>query len=115
MGRNMKWGDNMKIRGKESGRAPVLLFFDLATFMVMSAKLCFTEPPIYGPLRLLVAVSKLADIPKHIPGLQEDSFLDLIKKEIDEKIGVVSWDSESFKKLVDDLVVLFTNEIKKRS
>jgi hypothetical protein len=104
----------MEIRGKESDRAPSQLFFDLAMFMVMSAKLCFTEPPIYGPLRLLVAVSRLADIPRHIPGLQEDPFLDFIKKEIDEKIEVVSWDSECFKKLVDDLVLLFTDEVKKK-
>jgi hypothetical protein len=105
----------MEKKGKKSEQTPVQSFFDLATFMVMSAKLCFTEPPTYGPLRLLVAVSKLADIPKHIPGLKEDSFLDLVKKEIDEKIETVSWDNESFKRLVDDLVVLFTNEVKRRS
>lgn len=86
---------------------------ELECFIVMSAKLCITEPPLYGPFRLLDTARRLVDIAEHVPGYKKSQFLQEVKKQIDEKMWIVQWDLEGFKKFIDDLVLQFATEIKR--
>jgi hypothetical protein len=90
-------------------------FFNLATFIAMSANLCVTEPPLYGPLRLVDALARLCDLPKYVADLKRDSFLEEVGSEIREKMFVIDRDPERFKQLLDSLASRFVREIKKRS
>jgi hypothetical protein len=88
--------------------------FELALFLATSARNCIEEPPLYGPFRLLDALSRLTDFPKHASGLMEDEFLNEVKAFVDEKKFLVTTDVEEFKKATDDLVERFAKELKKR-
>jgi hypothetical protein len=89
--------------------------FELATFLAMSARGCIDEPPSYGPFRLIDALSRLIDLPKHAACLSEDKFLENIKKEVDEKKYLVMSDMKKFRKFLDEMVSRFAVELKKRS
>jgi hypothetical protein len=89
--------------------------FDLATFVAMSAKLCLTEPPLYGPLRLIDTLARLAKLPRYAAGLKSDPFLDTIGSEIRTKMWTIDQDPEQFKQLLDSVATRFVTEIKKRS
>lgn len=82
--------------------------------MATSARNCIDEPPLYGPFRLLDALSKIADLPRYATCLKEDPFLQEIKALVDEKKFLVMYDVESFKKAVDEIVEMFAKELKKR-
>lgn len=87
--------------------------FEIACFLIYSAKGCFREPKAYGPLRLLQAFSLIAELPKHISSLREDEFLSKIKKEIDENI-LRDMSDEQFEQFVSKLSFEIGKEIKKR-
>ena len=89
--------------------------FELALFLAASARNCIDEPPLYGPFRLLDALSRLADLPKHAPGLGEDPFLEEAKAFVDEKKFLVTTDAEGFRRAADELVERFAKELKRRS
>jgi hypothetical protein len=82
--------------------------------LVTSAQGCIGEPPLYGPFRLLDALSKLADFPDYVAGLNPDPFLKEIKAVIDEKNFLVMYDVDGFKKTINEIVAKFAKEIKKR-
>lgn len=88
--------------------------FDLALFLIMSARGCIDEPPLYGPLRLINAISKIADFPKYAQCLKEDKFLIKMKKKIERKMDLVMYDQEKFKNFLDMLVKDFSIELKRR-
>jgi hypothetical protein len=88
--------------------------FELALFLVTSGRNCIDEPPVYGPFRLLDALSRLTDFPKHAPCLSEDPFLNEVKTFVDEKKFLVTTDVEAFKKAADELVERFAKELKRR-
>lgn len=88
--------------------------FEIAIFLATSAQGCLNEPPLYGPFRLLDALSKLADFPDYELGLNPDPFLKEIKAIVDEKKLLVMYDVDSFKKAIDELVERFSKELKKR-
>jgi hypothetical protein len=88
--------------------------FEIAIFLATSAQGCLVEPPLYGPFRLLDALSKLADFPDYVVGLNPDSFLKEVKAFIDEKKFLVMYDVDGFKKAIDEIVEKFAKEIKKR-
>jgi hypothetical protein len=88
--------------------------FELALFLATSARNCIDEPPLYGPFRLLDALSRLANFPKHAPCLGEDAFLNGVKIFVDEKKFLVTTDAEGFKQATDELVERFAKELKKR-
>jgi len=88
--------------------------FEIALFLTISARNCIDEPPLYGPFRLLDALSKLVDLPKYATGLDEDPFLREIKVVIDEKKFLVMYDAEGFKRALDEIVEKFAKELKKR-
>ncbi|MEM3627397.1 MAG: DUF6092 family protein [Candidatus Bathyarchaeia archaeon] len=89
--------------------------FEIAIFLATSARNCVDEPPLYGPFRLLDALSKLVDLPKYVQGLEEDPFLQEIKALVDEKKFLVMYDVEGFKRGMDEIVEKFAKELKRRS
>lgn len=89
--------------------------FDILIFLVTSTRGCIDEPPLYGPFRLVDALSRLIDLYDRVPGLKKDAFLTEIKAEIDRKKFLVMSDPEGFKKFLDELVRKFTVELKRRS
>jgi hypothetical protein len=89
--------------------------FELALFLATSARNCIDEPPLYGPFRLLDALSRLADLPKHASGLGVDPFLEEAKAFVDEKKFLVTTDAEGFRRATDELVERFAKELKRRS
>ncbi len=88
--------------------------FELATFLAVSASGCMDEPPSYGSLRLIEALSKLIDLPKHVSCLSEDKFLKGIKNDIDEKSSLILSNMEEFNGFIDELVSRFVIELKER-
>jgi hypothetical protein len=88
--------------------------FELALFLATSARNCIDEPPLYGPFRLLDALSRMADFPKHASCLNEDAFLSEVKAFIDDEKFLVTTDPEGFRKACDELVGKFAKELKKR-
>jgi len=102
----------MKNKEKVSGDD---YLFELATFLATSARGCIDEPHIYGPFRLVDALSRLLALPKYASCLSEDPFFDQIKEEIDEKKFLVTTDVESFKNFLDQLIRKLASELKRRS
>ena len=88
--------------------------FEIAVFLATSAQGCLNEPPLYGPFRLLDALSKLADFPDHATGLSPDQFLKEIKAIVDDKKFLVMYDVDAFKKAIEEIVEKFAKEMKKR-
>lgn len=99
--------------GKEKSNGDEYLF-DMAVFLATSARGCVEEPPLYGPFRLLDALSRLTELPKYAICLKEDRFLARMKKVIDAKKFLVISDVEGFKALLDEVVQEFAKELKKR-
>ena len=89
--------------------------FELALFLATSARNCIDEPPLYGPFRLLDALSRLADFPEHEKSLNIDPFLKEAKAFVDEKKFLVTTDVEGFTQAADKLVERFAKELKRRS
>jgi len=88
---------------------------ELIAFLATSARGCIDEPPIYGPLRLIDALSRLTDLPKYAKCLKDDDFLHKIKAEIDEKKNSVMFDIEEFQDMLDRVALQVTKELKRRS
>jgi hypothetical protein len=88
--------------------------FEIAVFLATSAQGCLNEPPLYGPFRLLDALSKLAELPDHVTGLAPDRFLKEIKAIVDDKKLLVMYDVEGFKKAIDEIVEKFAQELRAR-
>jgi hypothetical protein len=87
--------------------------FEIASFLIYSAKGCLREPKAYGPLRLLQTFSLIAEIPECISGIPKDEFLLKMKKEIDENI-LKDMDEREFEEFVSELSLEVAREIKKR-
>lgn len=89
--------------------------FGLAVSLLTSARGCMDEPKVYGPLRLIEALSALTNIYDY-DVLEKDEFLLNAKNEIDSKlVPAVMQSEEDFKKMLDDLIRRFTIELKKRN
>jgi len=77
---------------------------EVAAFLVMSARGVIEEGFLYGPFRLVDAVGRLAELPRHAPCIKEDAFLTQVKKEIEEKKGTLMESEEKFVEFLDELV-----------
>ncbi|MBC7113398.1 MAG: nitroreductase family protein [Candidatus Methanomethyliales bacterium] len=88
--------------------------FELALFLATSAQGCLNEPPLYGPFRLLDALSRLIDLPDYGGGLTKDPFLKELKNFVDSKKFLVMYDVEGFKSAIDEVVMRLTTEAKRR-
>jgi len=89
--------------------------FGLAVSLLTSARGCMDEPRVYGPLRLIEALSALTNIFDY-GIIEKDEFLLDAKNEIDTKLApAVMQSEEEFTKMLDDLIRRFTIELKKRN
>ena len=89
--------------------------FGLTVSLLTSARGCMDEPKVYGPLRLIEALSALTNIYDY-DVLEKDEFLLGAKNEIDTKlVPAVMQSEEELKKMLDDLIRRFTVELKKRN
>jgi hypothetical protein len=89
--------------------------FGLAVSLLTSARGCIDEPKVYGPLRLIEALSALTTIFDY-DVIEKDEFLLNAKNEIDTKlVPAVMQSEEDFTKMLDDLIRRFTIELKKRN
>jgi hypothetical protein len=88
---------------------------ELVAFLATSARGCIDEPPLYGPFRLIDALSRLVDLPKYATCLKDDDFLRKIKAEIDEKKFSVMSDVEEFQNMLDSIVRQVTKQLKAHS
>jgi Family of unknown function (DUF6092) len=107
---------NRNVDAEKKGNSDPLrqFLFEYALFLMTSARGCVDEPPIYGPLRLMDAVSRLTEIYSRTDAIELDNFLLRIKKEIDVGKNKAMESNEEFVKLLDEIIVEFTDELKKR-
>jgi len=105
---------DVPVAGETRNQTPEEYIFELALFLLTAARGCVTEPHMYGPLRLVDAVSRLTDLYSKTNVLKTDPFLVQAKQEIDKNIYTVMSSSEDFVKFMDDLISEFTDELKRR-
>jgi len=77
--------------------------FDLALYLVASAKDCLDEPLIYGPLRLLEGVNKIVRMGEANPAFR-DKFLSEKKEGVSGDILKVMSDRVEFEQALDNLL-----------
>jgi vacuolar-type H+-ATPase subunit B/Vma2 len=94
--------------------SPEQYIFELSLYLLTAARGCVGEPHIYGPFRLLEAISRLTDLYSKTDKLKPDEFLLKAKKEIDEKKYVMMASEEEFIALMDKLITEFTSELERR-
>lgn len=87
--------------------------FELATYLVASAKDCLEEPLAYGPLRMLVAVDIIVDSMNR--GIEpRDEFLIKMQGKIWDSVISVMNDRVAFAQALDSLLAQFAEELKNR-
>ncbi|MDW7986232.1 MAG: DUF6092 family protein [Nitrososphaerota archaeon] len=86
--------------------------FEIACFLISSAKGCFSEPRSYGPLRLLQAFVMLSNLSKNIEDLR-DEFIERMGEKITENL-TLALDEKKFEEFVTQLGIEVAKEIKKR-
>lgn len=87
--------------------------FELATYLLASARDCMEEPLVYGPLRMLVAVDMIADSMER-GSVPRDEFLLKARKEIWDSVIAVMNDRAAFAQALDTLLSEFAEEFKRR-
>ncbi|MBC7094450.1 DUF6092 family protein [Thermococcus sp.] len=85
--------------------------FKLLAFLITSARGCVDEPPLYGPLRLVDAATRLIKVMKK-EGKATPEILEL-QKLIEEKKDLVMYDEEEFINFLDELSKKLAEIIKK--
>jgi hypothetical protein len=83
--------------------------FELALYLVASARDCLDEPLLYGPFRMVEGVSKLLARPGG------DEFLARAKETIDSEKYNVMGERERFAAWLDELLRDFAAEAKRRN
>ena len=87
-------------------------FFDLCMYLATSAEGLKEEPKDYGPLRLLEALERLALLGADA---HEDAFLREIAEYVRMKQDLVMTDTAAFYRAIEELVIKFALEAKKRA
>ena len=95
-------------------RKPDYEIFDLATYLVASARDCVDEPLIYGPLRMLEGVNRIILMGEGDPRFRDD-FLSKMRARVTTDVLKVMSDREEFKKALDDLLLEFAAESRRRT
>lgn len=83
--------------------------FELALYLVASARDCLDEPLIYGPFRMIEGVSKL------LARAGGDAFLERAKATIDDEKYNVMGGREEFAAWLDELLRQFAAEARRRN
>ena len=86
--------------------------FDLCMYLATSAEGLIDEPKDYGPLRLLEVLERLAVLGADA---HEDAFLRGIAEAARERMDLVMTDSEAFHRELEELVIKFVVEAKRRA
>jgi nitroreductase len=110
----LKGGESSMAGNTGAKSTPEQYIFELALFLLTAARGCVAEPHMYGPLRLVDAVSRLTDLYSKTDLLKSDQFLIDAKKKIDENKYVVMASPEEFIKFMDEMIGQFADEMKKR-
>lgn len=76
-------------------------YFQLLSFLITSARGCIDEPPLYGPLRLLDAASRVINMMEN-EGIANETFFK-IKNKISQAIEILMSDEVEFIKIVDEI------------
>ena len=87
-------------------------FFDLCMYLATSAEGLKEEPKDYGPLRLLEALERLALL---VAEAHDDAFLREIAESVGVKQDLVMTDTEAFYRAIEELVIKFALEAKRRA
>jgi|Deesub1362A_J573_1020465.scaffolds.fasta_scaffold00459_12 hypothetical protein len=87
-------------------------FFELLCYMLTSARGLIEEPGTYGPFRLVDAASRLISILEKYQ--IADNFLLIERKKIDEGKYSVMEGEEKFREFLDNIILDFAEELKKR-
>lgn len=88
-------------------------FFELLSFLIVSARNCVEEPKLYGPFRLIDGASKLIEI---LEGeALADEFLLKLRKKIEEGKYSVMSNKDEFIKFLNDLTLSFADELKNKA
>ena len=82
--------------------------FDLAVFLVASARDTLEATPAYGALRLLDAITRLAP-------LSDDEFVRELASTVEQTRGLLMEDSAAFAAALDELLAATAAEAKKRN
>ncbi|MFQ6076214.1 MAG: DUF6092 family protein [Candidatus Bathyarchaeia archaeon] len=91
------------------------LLFELALFLLTSARGSIDEPQAYGTVRLLEALSRLIELTHHVEGLKEDRFLNRVKEEVnDKKLNILFSNRAEFIRFLDELILKFVDELERR-
>lgn len=94
---------------------PEQYLFELALFFLTAAQESITEPHTYSTLRLLDAVSHVADLYSKTNLLKPDQFLIEAKKEIDaNKNRAVFASDKEFANFIEELIGRFADELRRR-
>lgn len=88
--------------------------FELSIHLVTAARGCVDERHMYGPLRLMNAVSRLSSLYSRSSALRPDQFVLNAAKEIDENLDKVMSSEDDFVAFMDQMVIKFTEELKRR-
>jgi len=89
-------------------RSPEVEIFDVAAFLVASARDTLEATPAYGAFRMLEAVARLA-------GATEDAYLRSLAVRIRESNTLLLEDLEAYRLAVDVLLVSIAEEAKARN
>jgi len=88
--------------------------FELAAYLIASARDCLEEPQIYGPLRLIGGVEKIIEMGKLDPSFY-DEFLETKRESMTRETLAVMSDRQAFSKMLDDILLAFSEEMKRRT
>lgn len=83
--------------------------FELALYLVASARDCLDEPLVYGPLRMIEGVSRL------LARDEEDQFLARAKETIDREKFKSMGNRDEFAAWLDEILREFAAEAKRRN
>jgi hypothetical protein len=87
--------------------------FELATYLVASARDCMEEPLVYGPLRMLVGVDMIVGAMER-GSLPRDEFLINAKTKIWANVISVMNDRAEFARALDSMLAEFAEEYRNR-
>ncbi|MGA3404952.1 MAG: DUF6092 family protein [Candidatus Bathyarchaeia archaeon] len=91
--------------------------FDLALFILTSARTTIDEPKRYGPRRLMEVLEKLVNLPLTNPQIPDDPFFQKIRTEIAAHPHLSSSSvvfTDEFREFIEKMIAEFIDEMKRR-
>jgi len=88
--------------------------FEYSMFLITAARGTLDEPHTYGALRLIDGITRLTEVYSRSPEIKPDKFLLKIRQEIQTSLDRAMTSQERLTKFMDELIVKFTDEMKRR-